>query len=212
MKTNQTLTRRMGNFDVFQRTHDGMFNAKQFTDDFNAFYKCDVNYNDFFEEEMDFLMLLGSTQKSEYLPFASFVHFVSWIYPPLMMYAYTLSCEDGFSGFVQNNIKIDNHRHLIDTYSQLKSKACLNKNPLNIETYLIKDASSGYIKIGKSADILTRFKSLRTGNPGIKLIMVIDRNVETELHQKYECKNLEGEWFNLSDNDLIDIYAKYIKK
>lgn len=27
MKTNQTLIRKMGNFDVFQRTHDGMFNA-----------------------------------------------------------------------------------------------------------------------------------------------------------------------------------------
>ena len=27
MKTNVTMTRKMGNFDVFQRTSDGMFNA-----------------------------------------------------------------------------------------------------------------------------------------------------------------------------------------
>ena len=35
MKTNQNLTRQMGNFSVYQRTNDGMFNATELLKQWN---------------------------------------------------------------------------------------------------------------------------------------------------------------------------------
>lgn len=96
------------------------------------------------------------------------------------------------------------HWYLSSTKERVKS--CDQK------TYIAIDDRTGFYKIGKSHDPGSRIISLSNGNPYLRMIMEIDRNVETELHQKYECKNVEGEWFNLSDNDLFDIYAKYIKK
>ena len=205
MKTNQTLTRAMGKFSVYQRTIDGMFNARTLVDDFNALYKCNVNYGDFFKEEADFLELMNASQQEDYLPFASFVHFVLWLHHPLAMHAFTLACDDALSISAQEVIRGEQHKSFIDEYFKLKSEAGTRRKDLKIETYLIKDTSSGYIKIGKSTHVLDRFKALRVGNPCIKLIMVINSDVEKTLHDKYESKRVAGEWFNLSDDDLIDI-------
>jgi len=91
--------------------------------------------------------------------------------------------------------------------------ACKNRvKAEDQKTYIILDESTGFYKIGKSHDPGGRLVSLSTGKPFLKLIMEIDRNIENELHNAYSHKNVKGEWFNLSDNDLIDIYDKYKKK
>jgi hypothetical protein len=48
MKTNQILTRKMGNFDVLQRTSDGMFNATALLKQWNAYSGQDKRMNDYF--------------------------------------------------------------------------------------------------------------------------------------------------------------------
>jgi hypothetical protein len=49
MKTNQNMIRKMGNFDVIQRTKDGMFYATGLLTQWNNFACQDKRMNDFFE-------------------------------------------------------------------------------------------------------------------------------------------------------------------
>ncbi len=48
MKTNQVLTRRMGDFDVLQRTKDGMFNATELLKQWNHFSGHDKKIDHYF--------------------------------------------------------------------------------------------------------------------------------------------------------------------
>lgn len=49
MKTNVTMTRKMGNFDVFQRTSDGMFNATALLKQWNAFNNSNKELKEYFK-------------------------------------------------------------------------------------------------------------------------------------------------------------------
>jgi hypothetical protein len=84
----------------------------------------------------------------------------------------------------------------------------VKKEPKIINTYLMTDAS-GYIKIGKSQDIDKRLSTLKIGNPTIKVINFLDKNIEHELHTIYKSKRIIGEWFDLNNEDLQNIIKKY---
>lgn len=76
-------------------------------------------------------------------------------------------------------------------------------------TYLIQDLANGYFKIGKSLSPLTREKTLLSEKPILSLRYVCKRDVEKELHAKYADKNVRGEWFNLTDEDITEICKNY---
>jgi hypothetical protein len=76
-----------------------------------------------------------------------------------------------------------------------------------ILTYLMTDAS-GYFKIGKTTDVEKRLNTFRTGNPTIRLLHIINNNVETELHRTYRSKRFIGEWFCLSKHDINEIIRR----
>jgi len=78
------------------------------------------------------------------------------------------------------------------------------KDKKKYNTYLASD-SSGLIKIGKSSDVYKREKSLRIGNATLEIIAYFASDIENELHRQYESKNVNGEWFSLSETDVIDI-------
>lgn len=80
---------------------------------------------------------------------------------------------------------------------------------LDIHTYIIKDKLNRY-KIGRSSNLDKRMSQISSSNPNIELILVIPYNVEHKLHKEYEHKNVGGEWFNLSENDILNIKKKYI--
>lgn len=75
--------------------------------------------------------------------------------------------------------------------------------------YFIQD-QAGATKIGFSADPSFRRATLQTGHPEhLMLIRAIGhrsegsaRRAERELHERFEHRRLEGEWFDLSDRDL----------
>lgn len=74
MKTNQILTRKMGEFDVLQRTKDGMFNATALIKQWNIHSKQSKEVTKFFENEntKEFINALISeenlhTQNSAYV-------------------------------------------------------------------------------------------------------------------------------------------------
>lgn len=71
-------------------------------------------------------------------------------------------------------------------------------------TYLVSDGR--LYKIGKSKDVYSRINQLKTSNPLIELVHVIDKDVENMLHKQFANKSFSREWFNLSESDI-----KYIK-
>ena len=72
--------------------------------------------------------------------------------------------------------------------------------------YLATDASGMY-KIGTSRDPARRIREMRTGNPTVELI-AYGTGTSTEekfLHEMYAKQNIEGEWFSLSDEDMLQL-------
>lgn len=80
---------------------------------------------------------------------------------------------------------------------------------INQRTYLMKDSNTGYTKIGKAIDPKYRERTLQSEKPTISLFAVCDDNIELELHKKFEDKRIRGEWFDLKDNELIEIVNQY---
>jgi hypothetical protein len=73
--------------------------------------------------------------------------------------------------------------------------------------YAIKDSSSGYVKLGYSADPAQRLRELQTGNSGaLQLIYTARiredraRPVEQQLHRELKHLQVRGEWFNLTES------------
>ena len=108
------------------------------------------------------------------------------------------------------------YKKLQDKYDDLKAKHYnLSKrkmisskiiyNEAKYKTYLMKDNSTGYYKIGRSIDPIHREKTLQCEKPSIKLVKVWDNNIELKLHKEYASQRLRGEWFKLSP-----IQVKYI--
>jgi hypothetical protein len=68
-------------------------------------------------------------------------------------------------------------------------------------TYLIASHDGKAVKIGKSADPRNRARELQTGHPlRLKIVLVLDMDVEKQLHARFAKDRLVGEWFQLSDS------------
>lgn len=77
-------------------------------------------------------------------------------------------------------------------------------------TYLMKDTSNGYYKIGMSNNPTYRERTLQSEKPTIELVhsrKFCDRkkarNHEKELHEKFKSKRIRGEWFDLDIKDVV---------
>ena len=76
------------------------------------------------------------------------------------------------------------------------------------------DAQNGMYKIGLSKIPKIRLDMLSVSLPfDLKLALLIDcqdmDKVENDLHEFYKDKRQKGEWFQLTEKDLIDIRNKY---
>lgn len=205
MKTNQEMIRPMGEFKVIQRTKDGFFNATELAKIWFGEDEPSLILDKFKIENKTFLNDMGcsiqNTSESVYLPYHIFVEFVRWCNPMYFIYAFNLCESDNDRMSIINEIG-----NIFITSKHIKSSC--NKNNGVFHTYIIKDGS-GLYKIGKSCNIKRRMKSLSIGNPFIELIYEIKDDVETELHSKFYNKRFNGEWFRLTDEDLLYIYQKY---
>ena len=67
MKTNQLITRKIGEFDVYQRTSDSMFNATALLSQWNKANGMDKKMNDFLDNKTtkEFIKVLKLDQKSD---------------------------------------------------------------------------------------------------------------------------------------------------
>ena len=81
--------------------------------------------------------------------------------------------------------------------------------------YLIRCVGFPYYKIGVSeGKAIDRLNALQTGVPFelelIKAVSISDiGRAERYMHSLYKAKNVRGEWFNFTDNELVDVIAKY---
>ncbi len=107
-----------------------------------------------------------------------------------------------------------------DTYFALRCKVYQNKiawetqnkraiDKQSIKTYLMTDGETGATKIGRSINPPKRKRTLQSEKKEISLLMVCERDVEKELHQKYSHKRIRGEWFNLCEQDINGIVKQY---
>lgn len=90
----------------------------------------------------------------------------------------------------------------------LRSIPSANKN-IESKTYIILDERTGLYKIGKSCNPIARENTLQSEYPLLKIIFVIDKDVESDLHLIYKSKRIRGEWFKLSKNDIDFIFNSY---
>ena len=90
--------------------------------------------------------------------------------------------------------------------------------PLNPVGYIYVLQCQEFYKIGIADDIKKRMASLQTGNP-IKLRLILCqrhsdyKTMERWYHQKFRAKQIQGEWFKLSDDDvewLAGMFVKYM--
>lgn len=75
------------------------------------------------------------------------------------------------------------------------------------KTYLIKDTSTGFIKIGRSKNPKNRLKVLSLANMNLELVHVFDFNIESYLHREFKNNNVDGEWFDVSAEDVINLVS-----
>lgn len=74
-------------------------------------------------------------------------------------------------------------------------------------TYLILDAASGLIKIGRTGRFGRRLASLFNANPHIvPLALFRGEENELRLHAAFKEKRISGEWFRLSFADVVKAF------
>lgn len=109
-------------------------------------------------------------------------------------------------------------------YTESRRNSRLKSDEDNVKIYLIKDLESGFHKIGSSVNPLRRFSEiLNQKNPAIlpgdqrnyDLVWqsgVVKRTEESDLHSHFDSKRVMGEWFNLTQDDILYIKNKYYSK
>ena len=73
--------------------------------------------------------------------------------------------------------------------------------------FIIESPFTGKVKIGKSDSPQARLKTLQTGNPNkleIHGVVPCDNafGLETTLHNKYNSRRLNGEWFTMNKDEI----------
>lgn len=132
--------------------------------------------------------------------------------------------------FMNNDFEIDDFELLnqLATFFKCRKSNLVEKKKTPITTwhsitpdfemiqgfvYFIRAENTGYVKIGRTGDLIIRLQTLeRDYNTKIEVIHYISTydtvTLEKTMHKLFADKRVEGEWFNLSDNDIARIKAE----
>jgi len=105
----------------------------------------------------------------------------------------------------------------LKNYEPLQSYPTVDKKvEENCHVYLMLDSNTGYHKIGISNKPEYREKTLQSEKPTIELIISksfpsrrIARSFEKALHESFNSKNVRGEWFNLDNEEVVQIKESF---
>lgn len=86
----------------------------------------------------------------------------------------------------------------LELFDKLCKKEPVRKH--NQKTYFIGSEALGFVKIGVALDVEKRLKQLQTGHPHkLSVLLVLDENIESALHEHFSEFRAEGEWFHYAD-------------
>jgi DNA-binding Xre family transcriptional regulator len=99
-----------------------------------------------------------------------------------------------------------------DEYEEIMKALWKQQDYLNKGfVYLILHLEFGFVKIGKTSDLKTRFNQLKQEFGKISLIHSIETDnaieLEKHFHEMFADKRSEREWFNLTNDDVKKILA-----
>jgi hypothetical protein len=83
------------------------------------------------------------------------------------------------------------------------------------QVYVVRNAETGFYKIGSSGELKKRMVNLQTAN-STKLELVLNvevdnaSDVERAMHLHFVSKQVMGEWFNLTGQDIEELYERII--
>ena len=122
---------------------------------------------------------------------------------------------DSLRAIASENLKKRSVREAVDASLSEGQKARneATRHKKRVKVYLIR-AENGLVKIGKTANIESRFSTLNHASPiDLELVHVFDTlfgdELEEELHALYDDRRIKGEWFRLSDQDVREIIRRY---
>jgi hypothetical protein len=102
-------------------------------------------------------------------------------------------------------------------YTESRRQSRLKCDEDNVRIYLLKDLDNGLFKIGSSVNPTRRYNEITnqtksvTGssdNRNYKLTWYSEptiRKIENELHNLFQDKRIEGEWFKITNTDIYEI-------
>jgi hypothetical protein len=101
-----------------------------------------------------------------------------------------------------------------NSYAQYSHEHPIDPREYQGFVYIAKQMNEPDIyKIGMSTDLENRERTFRTGNIYIKIIASVPHDfpnkLENSLHKLYKDKNVAGEWFRFTDEELLDIIETY---
>lgn len=105
--------------------------------------------------------------------------------------------------------KIYNMALFEEAFWNWKNKKIKNKEERIIYTYIVYDEGNKMYKIGKTENLNKRLSKLRTDNSSVELILKINTDIEKDLHDRYDKKCVNREWFYIDKNDVISIYNEF---
>lgn len=84
-----------------------------------------------------------------------------------------------------------------------------NKDESDKEYFIYVMESGGKVKIGFTSDISKRISNYKTHTPDLKILCVANHKdadvLENLYHIKYNDKRINGEWFDLEQNEINEL-------
>lgn len=204
MKTNQIMIRQMGQFQVQQRTKDGMFNATHLLKQWNNKAEIKKDLDDYLSNVnvSNFVSILkrsgidSPVKKSRarvdrgggtWICSNLMANFICWLSPY-------------FSQFVKMDL------NGVSSMMDLQNE---NSQRVEKKTYLMLDSNTSLTKIGRSKNPRVREMTLQSEKPHISLFAICHKDVEKKLHSLYDSQRVRGEWFDLSKTEVEHIIKEY---
>lgn len=123
---------------------------------------------------------------------------------------------DNESSYIKNmhddnevNVILSKTENVLSDFMNKTFKNNSIKKEDNFKTYIMYDSNTEMYKIGKSKNPKFREGTLQSKKPTIDLILICDKDIEIELHCKFNSKRGRGEWFSLDSDDVLDIIEEY---